>query len=158
MTRHQCRYGRTKLSAPIENPRRAFCCRGCFNGFYRPRCVVCETPIRRKIEWQKTCIAKNCKAEIKRFPLAYSWPCPQNYLRPPSKAHLVKFGLAGGATRLMAICRSITRTASPSRGLRATAAVIGWSIRTRRRRCPGPTTIPNSPNTVRRALRLTVCR
>jgi hypothetical protein len=102
--RHSCRHCRTKLSAPTENPRRAFCCRGCFNSFYRPRCVVCETPIRRKTEWQKTCIAKNCKAEIKRFPLAYSWPekreegsSPQNCLRPPSKAHLagIKFGLRG---------------------------------------------------------------
>jgi hypothetical protein len=34
--RHHCRYDRAKLSEPTDNPRRAFCCRGCFNRFYRP--------------------------------------------------------------------------------------------------------------------------
>jgi hypothetical protein len=71
--RHHCRYDRVKLSEPTDNPRRAFCCRGCFNSFYRSRCVVCEEPIRRKNEQQKTCISRKCKAEIRRFPLAYSW-------------------------------------------------------------------------------------
>jgi hypothetical protein len=72
--RHQCRKCRTKLAEPTDNPRRAFCCRGCFGSFYRSRCVVCEEPIRRKTEWQKTCISRECKAEVRRFPAAYSWP------------------------------------------------------------------------------------
>jgi hypothetical protein len=72
--RHSCRHCRTKLSEPSDNPRRAFCARGCFKSFYRSRCRVCEAPIRRKNEWQKTCIDRKCKAEVRRFPDAYSWP------------------------------------------------------------------------------------
>ena len=72
--RHFCRHDRTKLAEPTDNPRRAFCCRGCFNSFYRSRCRVCESPVRRRTEWQKTCIDRRCKAEMRRFPLVYSWP------------------------------------------------------------------------------------
>jgi hypothetical protein len=102
--RHYCRHDRTKLTEPTENLRRAFCCRGCFNSFYRSRCRVCGQPFRRKTEWQKTCVAQKCKAEIRRFPLAYSWPekrgkgkSPSNDGRPPSNAHStgIKFGLKG---------------------------------------------------------------
>jgi hypothetical protein len=73
--RHYCRnvHCRTKLSEPTDNPKRAFCCRGCFNSFHRPRCVVCESPIRRKNERQRTCIDYRCKSALKQFPLAYSW-------------------------------------------------------------------------------------
>jgi hypothetical protein len=66
--RHQCRKCRTKLAEPTDNPRRAFCCRGCLGSFYRSRCVVCEEPIRRKTEWQKTCISRECKAEVRPVP------------------------------------------------------------------------------------------
>src|SRR5262249_30212045 len=72
--RHFCRHDRTKLAEPTDNPRRAFCCRGCFNSFYRSRCRVCESPSRRRTECQKTCIDRRCKAELRRFPLVYSWP------------------------------------------------------------------------------------
>ena len=42
--RHYCRNlkCRSRLPAPIENVRKAFCCRGCHNAFYRTRCLVCE--------------------------------------------------------------------------------------------------------------------
>jgi hypothetical protein len=105
--RHQCRKCRTKLAEPTDNPRRAFCCRGCFGSFYRSRCVVCEEPIRRKTEWQKTCISRECKAEVRRFPATYSWPerpeksktgdLPSDASRPPRSAHLkgVKSALRG---------------------------------------------------------------
>src|SRR6476620_2743210 len=72
--RHSCRHCRTKLAEPTENLRRAFCSRGCFASFYRSRCRVCEAPIRRKNEQQKVCYGKECKAELRRFPAAYSWP------------------------------------------------------------------------------------
>ena len=71
--RHSCRHCRIKLAEPTENLRRAFCARGCYRSFFRSRCVVCEETFRRKTEWQKTCIRKACKAELRRFPLAYSW-------------------------------------------------------------------------------------
>jgi hypothetical protein len=102
--RHSCRHCRIKLAEPTENLRRAFCARGCFRSFYRSRCVVCEETFRRKTEWQKTCIRKACKAELRRFPLAYSWPGKpksahtlQNDGRPPKSAHStgLKFGLKG---------------------------------------------------------------
>ena len=35
--------------------------------------MVCESPIRRKNANQKTCFAKKCKSEIRRFPHVYSW-------------------------------------------------------------------------------------
>jgi hypothetical protein len=72
--RHQCRYCRSKLSEPTDNMRRAFCCRGCFQSYFRSRCVVCEGAIRRKRESQKTCIGVRCKRELSRFKLVYSWP------------------------------------------------------------------------------------
>jgi hypothetical protein len=70
--RHQCRYCRTQLSEPTDNPRRAFCTRGCHSSFYRSRCLVCEGPIRRKNEAQKFGSGhKVCAAEYRRFPGAY---------------------------------------------------------------------------------------
>ena len=38
---------RTKLSAPVTNPRDAFCTRGCHARFYLKRCRVCEGPIEQ---------------------------------------------------------------------------------------------------------------
>ncbi len=72
--RHSCRLCRTKLAEPTENLRRAFCARGCYRSFYRSRCRVCEVAIRRKNEQQKVCYGKQCRAELRRFPEAYSWP------------------------------------------------------------------------------------
>ncbi len=82
--RHYCRHDRTKLAGPTDNLRRAFCCRGCFNSYFRSRCVVCEAPIRRKNERQRTCIDIRCKAELRRFPLAYAWPETTNPPYPTS--------------------------------------------------------------------------
>ena len=82
--RHYCRQDRTKLAEPTDNLRRAFCTRFCWEQFYRHRCVVCEKPIRRKNERQKTCIDHDCKAAIRRYPLAYSWPEKQKTGDTPS--------------------------------------------------------------------------
>jgi hypothetical protein len=35
---------RGALPAPTDNLRRAFCCRGCYERFYRTRCRVCAEP------------------------------------------------------------------------------------------------------------------
>ncbi len=42
--RHFCRNPRcrSKLPAPVSNLREAFCTRGCYLGFHRTRCLVCE--------------------------------------------------------------------------------------------------------------------
>jgi hypothetical protein len=82
--RHQCRFCRTKLAEPTDNPRRGFCCRGCFNSFYRHRCVVCESPIRRKNERQRVCVNVRCKAELRGCPSACSWS-PNRKPQEPEK-------------------------------------------------------------------------
>ncbi len=47
--RHYCRNPRcrSKLRAPVSNPREAFCTRGCYNRFYLHRCLVCEGSIEQ---------------------------------------------------------------------------------------------------------------
>src|SRR5215831_5079649 len=76
-TRHYCRNPRcrSKLPAPVENEHRAFCTRGCFESFYRSRCLVCEEPMRRKVESQRFRSGHaKCRAEHRRFPHVYDWP------------------------------------------------------------------------------------
>ncbi len=47
--RHRCRNPkcRMKLPAPVSNERDAFCCRSCYEIFYRRRCRVCECTIEQ---------------------------------------------------------------------------------------------------------------
>jgi hypothetical protein len=56
---------RSKLPAPVENPRSAFCVRGCFRQFYRSRCLVCERPMERKTERKQLCGRPRCKSEFR---------------------------------------------------------------------------------------------
>ena len=53
--RHYCGNPRcrSKLKAPVENMREAFCVRGCHTQYYRKRCIVCEQPMERKRESQQ---------------------------------------------------------------------------------------------------------
>jgi hypothetical protein len=61
--RHMCRNPRcrSKLSAPVSNPREAFCARGCHTSFYRRRCLVCEGLMERKSERQLICGKRRCR-------------------------------------------------------------------------------------------------
>ena len=61
--RHYCRNPRcrSKLSDPVENPREAFCCRGCYRQFYRSRCLMCERTMERKTGNQRLCGRRKCK-------------------------------------------------------------------------------------------------
>jgi hypothetical protein len=61
--RHMCRSPRcrSKLPAPVSNPREAFCTRGCHSSFYRKRCLVCEQPMERKTEHQLICGKRACR-------------------------------------------------------------------------------------------------
>jgi hypothetical protein len=63
--RHCCRNPRcrSKLAEPVENPRSAFCARGCHAQFYRKRCMVCEQTMARKTENQRLCGRSKCRAE-----------------------------------------------------------------------------------------------
>ena len=50
--RHRCRnagHCGQKLPEPVDSARRAFCCRGCYDQFYRKRCVACERSIERTV-------------------------------------------------------------------------------------------------------------
>jgi len=88
---HRCRNPRCKmkLPAPVENSRRAFCTRGCFNSFYRTKCRVCERDItldpmsgqRRSLSAHRQFCGRKCKAEAARFPRVYRWGEP-----PPRKS------------------------------------------------------------------------
>jgi hypothetical protein len=66
--RHYCRNPRcrSKLKAPVANPRQAFCTRGCFRSFFHRRCIVCEREIERKTEHQRCCERRKCWADFKR--------------------------------------------------------------------------------------------
>jgi hypothetical protein len=57
--RHMCRNPRcrSKLAAPVSNPREAFCARGCHTSFYLHRCLVCEG----QIEQPKSGVRLLCK-------------------------------------------------------------------------------------------------
>jgi hypothetical protein len=61
--RHYCRNPRcrSKLPAPVSNPREAFCARGCHSSFYRKRCLVCEAKMERKTEHQLVCGKRKCR-------------------------------------------------------------------------------------------------
>jgi hypothetical protein len=62
--RYRCRNPRcrVKLPAPVSNTREAFCCRGCYDGFFRTRCQVCEDPIEQPARGTRlTCNKAKCK-------------------------------------------------------------------------------------------------
>jgi hypothetical protein len=109
-TRHYCRNPRcrSKLPAPVENEHQAFCTRGCFESFYRSRCLVCEKNIgtnpltgekRKRLDQRKFC-GRRCKAEARQFPHVYAWevPDPVKCTRSSRSAHStgLKINLEGG--------------------------------------------------------------
>jgi hypothetical protein len=104
--RHYCRNlkCRSKLPAPIENVRKAFCCRGCHSAFYRTRCLVCEkdtgtnplTGEKRKRLGQRKFCGRKCKAEARQFPHVYAWGLPNPLRRTRSSCSCDKMGLKTG--------------------------------------------------------------
>ena len=49
--RRRCRNSRCggELNRETDNPRNAFCCRGCFDQHYRRCCLVCERPLPKAL-------------------------------------------------------------------------------------------------------------
>jgi len=98
--RHYCRNPRcrAKLKLPTENVRDAFCCRGCYSGFYRSRCVVCEKTFVRKVEHQQLCGRRSCRNAFRsdrerfigtRYPSAgYVISTPKNPIKSGLKTRL----------------------------------------------------------------------
>ena len=66
--RHYCRnlHCHAKLPEPVENARAAFCCRGCFNSYFRGRCLVCEQAYQRAAEHQKLCRRRQCRRDYNK--------------------------------------------------------------------------------------------
>lgn len=62
LLRHSCRRCRLKLDEPVENPRSAFCCRGCYRQHYEKHCVACEKP---KTGRKLTHSNPSCRAEYR---------------------------------------------------------------------------------------------
>ena len=54
----------SKLKEPVENPRSAFCSRGCYSSFYRHRCMACEQAMERRSENQLLCGRRKCRTEM----------------------------------------------------------------------------------------------
>jgi hypothetical protein len=65
--RRMCRNPRcrSKLPTPVENIYSAFCAKGCFNQFFRHRCLVCEREMVRKTEAQQLCGKPRCNSAFK---------------------------------------------------------------------------------------------
>src|SRR5262249_6416954 len=80
ITRKRCRNlrCRMKLAAPVDNPHKAFCTRGCFEGFYRNRCRVCEADLRKTGKagdaGRRYCRPPNkCRQEAAQWPQKYEY-------------------------------------------------------------------------------------
>ena len=65
--RHHCRNPRCrlKLKEPVENPRSAFCCQGCYRQFFAKRCLACEREMERTAGHQKLCRSVACRREYR---------------------------------------------------------------------------------------------
>ena len=78
--RKRCRHKRCrmKLPTPVDNPHKAFCTRGCYEGFYRNRCRVCEADLRKTGKPgdanRRFCRPPNrCAAEAQKWAEKYSF-------------------------------------------------------------------------------------
>jgi hypothetical protein len=68
--RHYCRNPRcrSKLSAPVRNPRDAFCTRGCYNSFFLHRCLVCEGRIEQPKRGKRLiCKKAKCRSAFRHY-------------------------------------------------------------------------------------------
>jgi hypothetical protein len=63
---------RSKLPNPVDNPRAAFCLRGCYDSFYLKRCIVCER--HKKRPQDRLCGRRLCRNEYRRAPEAFAHP------------------------------------------------------------------------------------
>lgn len=102
--RHYCRnqHCRSRLKEPVENPHRAFCCKGCFESFYLRRCRVCERDLRQTGKGgQQRFYCRpphKCASEARKWPERYDWALGHG-LRSHGSESVdktgIKFGLSG---------------------------------------------------------------
>jgi hypothetical protein len=82
--RHLC--GGCKLPEPAERAIDAFCCRGCYTGFFRNRCRVCERPFERRNERQQICDRRKCRNAFRANRASFfssRYPEPTDVIRDP---------------------------------------------------------------------------
>jgi hypothetical protein len=100
--RHYCRnpHCRSKLPAPTDNPRKAFCTKGCHGSFYLKRCVVCEnekpagSTVRRKL-----CRRPSCESNYRQNRGLYSFPGADVIRAANTSRNPIKTGIkSGGVT------------------------------------------------------------
>src|SRR5262249_45752891 len=109
--RHYCRnlHCRSKLKAPVENERDAFCTRGCFEIFYRTRCRVCERRLdadpmtggKRVADGRRRFCGRKCASKARIDPRGYRDSPPRK--RHARSAHLaaLKTALSANRTRIL---------------------------------------------------------
>jgi hypothetical protein len=80
----------TKLKAPVENKHHAFCTAGCYQQFFRHRCVVCEEPMERSAAaWhQRTCGKRECRKTLRKSGSReqYRYPSARSVFSAPRSA------------------------------------------------------------------------
>jgi hypothetical protein len=116
---------RSKLPAPVFNPREAFCARGCHTAFYRKRCLVCEGPIERSRDDQKICRKAKCRSAW-RARTGFGRYIPSSDAKLPSKKPVNKG--AKGAPKRDPRSLSWHVVAGPPEGISANAyhcAIVG---------------------------------
>jgi hypothetical protein len=91
--RRRCRNPRCGELLPVatENPRAAFCCQHCHDGFYRERCRVCERPITRKNSRKQICNSRRCEADSRRHQERFvtRWYIPSGVSSKPEKSSTI---------------------------------------------------------------------
>jgi hypothetical protein len=108
--RHHCRNPRCagKLKTPTENPRDAFCCKGCECQFYGRRCRVCEALFPPKTKRRRVCGRAKCRYRFKRHPEDFygasypSGPVAHNASRNPIKPGIKNGAKPGRPFRIVA--------------------------------------------------------
>jgi hypothetical protein len=94
--RHRCRNPRCrmKLTAPVVNPHKAFCTRGCHSSFYLKRCLVCEndkpagSTARRKL-----CRRPKCEGRYRKNSAHYSFLAPDTTSAANASRNPIKSGI-----------------------------------------------------------------
>jgi hypothetical protein len=108
--RHHCRNPRcgTALKVPADNPRDAFCCRGCEGQYYGRHCRVCGALFAHKTKRRIVCSRAKCRYQFKRHPEQFfgdrypSGPMAHNASKNPIKPGIKIGAKPGRAFRIVA--------------------------------------------------------
>ena len=145
-TRHYCRNPRcrSKLAAPVENIRLAFCTRTCHSVFYRQRCMACEQPMERKNVSQRLCGRRKCRAEFEALKqhaiLGRYWDSPEGKADARKPINTGTFSPVSSGPRWRQLAGP-AMTAEQLRLATVGAADVLRSNRTANRRLRNPTTL-----------------